>query len=203
MAAKKRHAAERYRDLAFIAELELQGLNSQQIADRLNARVNDPDSGIHYTLSRKTIERDMKEVHARYLEQSNMAVEIYIAQQHKRLLRRARMYEDAWDRSKQDAERNKVVKTAGGDGDAAIITEDETQNSVGDIRFLQGAERQDDKIAKLFGLDAPTKIAFTDPKGRKQADPPTDEGRARVLLGLIGGLVGKDEKDDGGGEVSA
>jgi hypothetical protein len=48
----------------------------------------------------------------------------------------------------------------------------EEQRPEGNHAFLQGMFQVDDKISKIYGVDAPSKVALTDPTGQQEASSP-------------------------------
>ena len=72
----------------------------------------------------------------------------------------------AWELSLQDKERSTV--TTGPNGG----TSDMTENQSGNPRYLDIVLNCIEKRCKLLGLDAPTKIAPTDPTGKQAYEPP-------------------------------
>lgn len=80
-----------------------------------------------------------------------------------------------WERSREDyskeiSERMKIPGKS--EGDLGLETEPkvikrETGDRIGDARFLQILLNAGGRRAKLLGLDAPTKVAPTDPTGKK------------------------------------
>jgi hypothetical protein len=75
---------------------------------------------------------------------------------------------EAWRRSigeKQKKLREKVAAGAGGARDKASV---QTEDLIGNPAYLQGVERCIERRCKLLGLNAPKRIAPTDPTGRRE-----------------------------------
>lgn len=61
----------------------------------------------------------------------------------------------------------------------------EQQDQYGDPRFLAEARHALAEIREILGLNAPTKIAPTDPTGTKEYDPLTDDEKARRIFAIL------------------
>lgn len=69
----------------------------------------------------------------------------------------------------------------------------EQQDQYGDPRFLAEARHALGEIREILGLNAPTKIAPTDPTGTKEYDPLSDDEKARRIYAIL--QAAKDRHD--------
>ena len=87
-------------------------------------------------------------------------------------------YWEAWERSKGEREKTKLtsieVKRGEGTGRIPVRSELTVEDHIGDATYLQGVERQIDRRARILGLNAPQKVAATDPTGEHEAANPTE-----------------------------
>jgi transcriptional regulator with XRE-family HTH domain len=90
-------------------------------------------------------------------------------------------YWTAWEKSKEVKEIDTSGKMYGGDVRAQVRKETRDGNPA----FLTGVQWCIDRRAKLLGLDAPTKIAPTDPTGEKPYDNVSDDERIARLATLL------------------
>lgn len=130
-------------------------------------------------LSYKTIQREVRVLEAEWRD----AASADIAEVQVRELRRLEQIESEawaeWERSKQDYE--KRVSQSGGEGGGYDKTE--TGGRLGDPRYLQAALAAHERRCKLLGLDAPQKIAPTNPDGSALT---TKEHRDAVVAAFVG-----------------
>lgn len=187
MAAPKRTKSQREYDLQQIANLYLTGWYQADIAAKLSQ--NRP-----YTITQRTISRDIQTLHGRWLESSLVDFNEAKAQELAKIDELERTYWEAWRRSleKRTIESGKTVQTGDDpnkpDRTEASIREEEM---LGDPRFLAGVQWCIDRRIKLIGLDAPSKLEHSGPKGgpiQTQEKPPDlnnlsdDEIRQYILL---------------------
>lgn len=173
------------RDRQLIADWYCQGETQAAISDRLNAKRD-------YDLSQQTISNDIKAIQAAWLKSSLRDFDALRAEQLGKIDRLEREYWRGWERSCEAVE---TTRKEGGPASGVEKVVKVSKEQVGDQKFLEGVERQIDRRIKLLGLDAPQRIAVTDPTGRKAA-PVTNEATAAVLADLarkMGYLVTDDE----------
>lgn len=118
-----------------------------------------------------------------------------------------RTYYEAWEASKTAVEVRTVKKMVPGTDDQRIevdehgdliaqpeqyreveMTEMTRGEPVGDIRFLEGVRWCIERRIKLLGLNAPIKVAPTDPTGQKEYGEDREqlnEKKAQILIGIL------------------
>lgn len=74
-------------------------------------------------------------------------------------------YWEAWKRSCEDAELERQKQTGTKDAPSRVEVTKEKRGQAGDPRFLAGVERCIKMRREMLGLDAPDKLALTDPTG--------------------------------------
>ena len=169
MAGRRRKAAELARDRRRIAELYLRGWLQVDIADEL---------GLHQT----TISNDLKAIQAEWLESTIVDFDKARARELAKIDDLEREYWCGWQESTKDREIDIEESQAGGKHGSLDKTVHKVEGQVGDPRFLQGVQSCIDRRCKLLGLDAPTKVAPTDPTGSKEyTGLPDDERISRVV----------------------
>lgn len=159
MPGEKRSKAQKIKDREQIAALRLRGRTMQQIADAV---------GISFA----TVRRELKALVGEWQES---AAEDIAAVKARELQKLDAIEEEAWrewERSKEDWIK-KSSKKGGGNSDPE--TKVETGGQCGDPRYLQALLGIQDRRAKILGMDAPTKIAPTDPSGQHEHGKMTDE----------------------------
>jgi hypothetical protein len=146
-----------------VARLYLQGRVQSEIASELG-------------LAQATVCKDLKRIRTAWRES---AIRDFEAQKELELLRLGEIEREAWkawQRSQQPAQSAVVDGVAGGQRSRRTV-----KHQYGDPRFLELALRCNEERRKLFGLDAPTKIAPTTPDGR----PLTIEQRKTHILAIL------------------
>lgn len=86
----------------------------------------------------------------------------------------------AWQRSQQDAETDTTTTFNG-----QTTTTFKREGQTGDPRFLEVVSKCIMQRCKIIGVEAPQKIAPTDPSGTKAYESLTDTERANRLLALV------------------
>lgn len=158
MAETKRTSIQIERDRRDIADLYLQGWTQQRIVDHLNA-----DEGRDYDLSRQMISYDLARIQEQWRHSALVKLDEAKAQELAKVDRLEREYWDAWARSCEDAETQRIEGTPPrGEGDrptaARLITTRKGQ--AGDPRFLQGVQWCIERRCKILGIDAPQRAEF-------------------------------------------
>ena len=154
----KRTKTQRELDLTLIAELYLKGWYQKKIADHLGEIRP-------YTLTQQQISGDLKTIRRRWLESSIRDFDELKAQELAKIDHLEVTYWDEWDRSREDRERHETSKTTG------QIARDSAKTvrtiGLGDPRYLAGIQWCINKRCDILGLNAPQKLAPTDPSGHK------------------------------------
>jgi hypothetical protein len=143
----KRKPAEREADLLETAQRYARGESYREIAAVINSHRT-------YQLSHQTISKDVVEILKRW--RATAAAEISEAKAAE-LLRINQLEREAWmawERSKEDAQRRKSVRTGGDTPDRVELN---VEGQCGDPRYLQQVQWCIERRCKLLGLDAPTK----------------------------------------------
>lgn len=166
MPGEKRSKAQKLKDRETISRLRLRGRTLDQIAAEVG-------------LSTMTVRRELKALVGEW--QQNAAEDIAAVKA--RELRRLDEIETEawaeWERSKKDWEK-RMVEKGGGEGgkDKSKI---EKGGQCGDPRYLNVLIGIGERRAKILGMDAPQKIAPTDPTGeREYSKYSDDELNARI-----------------------
>jgi predicted XRE-type DNA-binding protein len=178
VAAKKRTLFERERDLERVTDLHCRGLSQRAIAEQLQ-------------VSQPQIAYDMKRLQKRWQESAQEKLERYKAEQLARIDHVERIAWEAWERSCQDAETTSVKLVEGrtdkqGQPLPDLRTSAQvTKGQAGDPRFLERVGWCIERRCKILGLDAPTKLAPTDPSGNHEYGELSDEEAADGLEKLV------------------
>jgi len=171
LAAPKRSKAQREADLARIAHLYLSGSNQYEIAKELG-------------LSRQQITYDLQDLYGRWAESARSDIDKLKAEQLAKIDRLEREYWDAWRRSVGTHEKSITERKRGETQmDRAQIVKEEL---AGDPRFLTGVGWCIEQRCKILGLNAPQKVAPTDPSGENPYMNMTDEELRAVAMGIAG-----------------
>lgn len=161
MAATKRTPDQVMRDQAKIAERYLKGFKMFEIADELD-------------LSMNQIKYDLREIRKRWRQSSVRDFDAHREEQLARLdLMEASLWRE-WERSCGDPDLDKEL-----DGPP----------QTGDPRYMTVMLNIIERRSKLLGLDAPTKLAPTNPDGDepyKQIAPDEIDARIHELLAKLG-----------------
>jgi hypothetical protein len=164
MPGEKRSKAQKIKDRETISRLRLRGRTLSEIA---------AETG----LSVMTVRRELKALVGEW--QKNAAEDIAAVKA--RELRRLDAIEaetwSEWERSKQDYVK-KVAEKGGKEGSKSKI---ETGGQCGDPRYLTVLVNIGERRAKILGMDAPQKVAPTDPSGEREYSSYSDaEIEARI-----------------------
>ena len=135
-----------------VSALVLKGMTTRQIAEKVG-------------ISQRTVVRDIQHLQAQWREKALEAIDQVKARE---LASLDIMEAEAWDaynRSKQDYTKKVVEDKPTGKGRSARI---ETGSQHGDPRLFNVILSIKERRAKLLGMDAPTKIAGTNPEGTEE-----------------------------------
>jgi len=148
-----------------------------------------------------TISRDLKAIQAIWADKAVEAIDQKKAEELAKIDKLERTYWEGWERS-IEAFKAKIVKgkkSKAGQGAEDIEQTLKEEERVGDPRFLAGVQWCIDKRLKLFGLEAPQKIAPTDPTGEKSYQIMDDNELEKRLVAIVNGSTEKfadpDSKD--------
>jgi hypothetical protein len=155
MAAPKRTKAQREADLAEISRLYCSGWRQADIADRLS-------------VSQQQISLDLKAIFADWRKARDGAITEWTNAELAKINALEVEYWDAWRRSCED--RTRVVKgarvTPGKTGkQTATNATTTTETLLGNPAYLAGVQWCIERRCKILGIDAPIKVAPTDPAG--------------------------------------
>lgn len=157
----KRRKDQRERDLQDVAHLYLKGRTQHEIAERLSA---DGDRG--YSVTQQTVSNDLREIRRRWQESAVCDFGAAMALELAKIDNAEREAWEAWHRSIGQ----RVITTAGrdngGTGNGRGRAQVRTEDQFGDPRYLAQIQSCIDRRCKLLGLDAPVKVAPTNPDGK-------------------------------------
>lgn len=173
MATPKRSKIQREADLAKIAELYLSGHRQADIAAQLD-------------VSQQQVSYDIKELQKRWSNSAVRDLDAAKSQELARIDNLEREYWECWRKSQKPLksksvereniimdEENKIHKGAMGLGTPGqngqiIKTVERSEKRIGDTRYLDGVQWCIERRCKILGIDAPTKIAPTNPSGEDE-----------------------------------
>jgi hypothetical protein len=166
MAAPKRTKAQRESDLVEISRLYCSGWRQVDIADRLG-------------LDQTQISYDLKAIFADWRKARDGDVTAWTNAELARINTLEVEYWEAWRRS--CGEKKRTTTTAHkGKNDAQVTVVGE--GLLGNPAFLAGVQWCIERRCKILGIDAPTKIAPTEPDGRNPYMGMTDDRlRAEIV----------------------
>lgn len=188
--------AEREEHLAQVARLHRMKFSQTEIAKRLNC-------------TQQNISRDLAILAERWRNSSAVdtdAAKREIIAQHELVNEEAWR---AWERSQEDAKKT-VRRLPKGDAEQAEadesgwIKELTEMAQYGDPRFLEQVRKVQEELAKIYGVNAPTKVAPTDPTGTRPYEGMTVDQLAAYARNLAdavaadtGGTAGGTGEGDG------
>lgn len=172
----KRTKAQRLKDRERIAHLRLFHRTQDQIAEEL---------GIHTS----TVCRELKIIEAEWQANAQRSIATIKAEE----LRKLDHYEletlKEWERSKKDYTK-KIMEDSQGIGERKTRkAKIETSEQYGDPRYMSVLLGIQDRRAKIIGMDAPQKVAPTNPEGTEAYKGMTDgemNARIKELAGKLG-----------------
>lgn len=180
MAAPARTKDERERDLDEVARLYLQGMTQAAIAAQLSK-----DSSRSYTVTQRTISRDMEVVRKRWLDSSLRNFDAAKAQELAKIDNLEREAWESWHRSIGTRRVTSTGRETGGRDGNKDKAQVRTEDMLGDPRYLAQIQSCIDRRCKLLGLDAPAKIAPTNPDGTEPYDGSTSDSAILASLSAI------------------
>lgn len=160
----KRTKEQQQYDIAFCSELFLKGHTYRDIADKLNK--HNKTRGLDYTISHANIFRDMKQALIEWKKLRLTNIDDYVQAELSKLDRMEAELWEAWDKSKTGKQRRKTRNSKKPNKlDAEVnepeyygYSEDATETSAGDPRFMDILLNIQQRRAKLLGFDAPAKV---------------------------------------------
>jgi hypothetical protein len=157
MAAPKRSAGERDRDLDRIAELYLQGKTQSEIAASLGKERA-------YAVTQQTISRDLSAIEARWATASEAKLDAAKAKELAKIDSLERTYWTAWEASCKAKTISSAEESKGGTGKRASSMAKKSvrkEERDGNPAFLAGVLECIQRRCRLLGLDAPEKHNIT------------------------------------------
>jgi len=172
----RRTKIQQERDRVRISDMYLHGQTQVEIAEKIG-------------VTQAVISKALQICRAEWQTIAAMNIEERKAQELAKIDTLELEYWAAWKRSQEDAESN-ISRLAG----ESVATPNRiektirTQGQTGDPRFLAGVQWCITKRCEILGVNAPTKIAQTDPTGTKPADNQViiylpSNGRERAPVG--------------------
>lgn len=140
-------------------------------------------------ISASQVAKDLEAVRNRWVEETNIAIDVIKAEQLKKIDWMEKEYRECWEASKKRVKTVSIKRggiannTPTGKGQFEISEEEE----IGDTRFLDGIKWCISERLKITGGYAPKKIAETDPTGTKSANANARE----EILALIDDIGSK------------
>jgi hypothetical protein len=168
MPGRKRKREKRVVDRERIAELRLKSWTQQMIAREMG-------------LSRATVVRELRVLTDEWKRAAAADIAAAKARDLQALETLEREAWAEWERSKLDYARH--VQQQGGEGGGYNRTE--TGGRLGDPKYLQIAINAHERRARLLGLDAPAKVAATNPDGSALSK----EHRDAIVAAAMGGAA--------------
>ena len=176
----RRTREQRERDLERISDHYLRGYTQWQIGEILG-------------VTQQQICYDLKELQKRWKESALRNFDEAKAQELAKIDRLELEYWDAWHNSRGQKKISSTERTdmASGQRNKAQIR---TEDLLGDPRFLEGVRWCVDRRCKILGLDAPSKVAPTNPEGYQPYEPTLSE---RVIARRVTALLerARDRRD--------
>jgi hypothetical protein len=156
---KQRQQATIARRREQVARLRLQGLGFPTIAEQLGCGI-----GTVY----RDFEAMLAEWRASHERDTDAKVQQILAEIQ---LMRAEAWA-AWERSKQPREVTTTERTQGGEGGDRLKAGVRKEGRDPASEYMRTVEWCIEKECEIWGLNAPKKVAMTDPSGKKPAPPP-------------------------------
>lgn len=192
----KRSNDQHERDLEDVARLYLGGHTQHEIAEHLSA-----DGDRSYSVTQQTVSNDLREIRRRWQESAVCDFGAAMALELAKIDNAERKAWEAWHRSIGQ----RVVTTAGrdngGTGNGKERAQVRTEESFGDPRYLATIQRCIDQRRKLLGLDAPVKVAPTNPAGTAPYEGDASDAAILVRLGAVFEQATAQKSDGASGDV--
>lgn len=173
----KRTKEQQQYDIAFCSELFLKGYTYRDIADKLNA--HNKTRGLDYTISHANIFRDMKQALIEWKKLRLSNIDDYVHAELAKLDKMEAELWEAWEKSKTGKQRKKSrnskkpnkLDAEVNEPDYYGYSEEATETSAGDPRFMDILLNIQQRRAKLLGFDAPAKVDITGIEREREEKP--------------------------------
>lgn len=143
-------------DRAFCADLFLRGYTYRDIADRLNADLE--KRKLNYRLTMPMVYYDIQQMLIEWKRNQLESIDQYVTAELQKLDKMEVEAWNAWEISKQSKKKNKTKKGGNGLMGRQIMTEEATETTSGNPRYLDLLLNIQQRRAKMLGFDAPIKI---------------------------------------------
>ena len=134
-------------------------------------------------LTQQQISFDLKAIRAQWHREMVLAIDEAKLKELAAIDRLELEYWQAWERSRRT--RKKLASRRSSNLKNALAISEETQRRDGNPAFLAGVMSCIDKRCKVLGLDAPQKLAPTDPSGEREYGSLSDSELLRRVNGLL------------------
>ena len=146
MSAPKKTKFQKERDREQTADMYLRGMRQSDIAEKLG-------------VSQQQISRDLKTIQKQWRELTTINLDEAKQKELARIDQVEREYWTEWERSRDERTKTRKEKALVGDGETARGKATiETEERLGDPRYLQGVQWCITKRCEVLGLNAPTKV---------------------------------------------
>lgn len=143
-------------DRAFCADLFLRGYPYREIAKRLNDDL--AKRKMDYRLTESMVYYDLQKLLISWKRDQLESIDQYVTLELQKLDKMETEAWNAWELSKQKKTKNKTKKAGNGLMGRQIMTEEATETTSGNPRYLDLLLNVQHRRAKMLGFDAPIKI---------------------------------------------
>lgn len=143
-------------DRAFCADLFLRGYPYREIAKRLNEDL--AKRQMEYRLTESMVYYDIQQLLVAWKRDQLESIDQYVTAELQKLDKMEVEAWNAWELSKQKKTKNKTKKAGNGLMGRQIMTEEATETTSGNPRYLDLLLNIQQRRAKMLGFDAPIKI---------------------------------------------
>ena len=143
-------------DRAFCADLFLRGYPYREIAKRLNDDL--AKRKMDYRLTESMVYYDIQKLLISWKRDQLESIDQYVTLELQKLDKMETEAWNAWELSKQKKTKNKTKKAGNGLMGRQIMTEEATETTSGNPRYLDLLLNVQHRRAKMLGFDAPIKI---------------------------------------------
>lgn len=168
---KNKSKAQREKQLADIARLYLRGTTQAEVGEQLG-------------ISQKQVSYDLKILRERWQESALIDFNEAKARELAKIDTLEVEYWQAWNDSKAEFRKTSITRE-GADAKTIKSARSDTEERNGDPRYLAGVQWCIEKRCAIIGINAPTKIAPTDPSGNKEYAGLTDDERISKLTAIF------------------
>lgn len=174
MAAPKRTAFEREKDLHETTLLYLKGRTQAEIAEELK-------------VSREQIKYDLAAIQTRWRNDTTINLDEAKQKELARIDTLERTYWEAWERTLDERTKTRTEQSKTGEKTGTAKATVEKETLLGNPAYLAGVQWCISERSKILGLYAPNKIAPTSPDGKEPYDGLSDEQRANRIASILNG----------------